>query len=312
MSGLKEETCEGYTYKIKSFLNTINKEANEITLDDILEFLRELRYKKEYSIGTVNNYRNAIKYFYEVVLEKHWIGKKIPKLKGYKPLPSVLSKEEVIEFIELIAMPAITVVLHTRGQNLEFHPHIHMIISAGGLTADNKWRKSSEKLFIPVKVLSKVFRGKFMSYLKENYKNDELSFYGQAEEYKNINKFKILVNKLYSINWYSYVKRPFNNADAIIEYLARYTHKIAITNSRIVKVEDGKVFFKYKDYKENSKQKVMSLDAVEFIRRFLMHVLPFKFVKIRYYGINANRNKKTKLKLGQKLTNILNNPLYKS
>lgn len=116
---------------------------------------------------------------------------------------------------------------------------------------------------------------------------------------------------MYSINWYSYVKRSFNNADAIIEYLARYTHKIAITNSRIVKVEDGKVFFKYKDYKENSKQKVMSLDAVEFIRRFLMHVLPFKFVKIRYYGINANRNKKTKLKLGQKLTNILNNPLYK-
>ena len=209
------------------------------------------------------------------------------------------------------AMPAITVVLHTWGQNLEFHPHIHMIISAGGLTADNKWRKSSEKFFIPVKVLSKVFRRKFMSYLKENYKNDELSFYGQAEEYKNINKFKILVNKLYSINWYSYVKRSFNNADAIIEYLARYTHKIAITNSRIVKVEDGKVFFKYKDYKENSKQKIMSLDAVEFIRRFLMHVLPTRFVKIRYYGINANRNKNTKLKLGQKLTNILNNPLYK-
>jgi len=114
------------------------------------------------------------------------------------------------------AVPAITAVLHTWGQNLEFHPHIHMIISAGGLTKDNKWKKSSEKFFVPVKVLSKVFRG------------------------------KLLINKLYSINWYSYVKRPFDNPDAIIEYLARYTHKIAITNSRIVKVEDGKVFFKYK------------------------------------------------------------------
>lgn len=113
MSGLKEETCEGYTYKIKSFLNTINKEVDEITLDDILEYLRELRYKKEYCIGTVNNYRNAIKYFYEVVLEKHWIGKKIPRLKGYKPLPSVLSKEEVIEFIELMPNEVHKVILYT-------------------------------------------------------------------------------------------------------------------------------------------------------------------------------------------------------
>jgi len=208
------------------------------------------------------------------------------------------------------AVPAITAVLHTWGQNLEFHPHIHMIISAGGLTKDNKWKKSSEKFFVPVKVLSKVFRGKFLSFLKDNHKNDELSFYGEIEGYKNKNKFKILINKLYSINWYSYVKRPFNNADAIIEYLARYTHKIAITNSRILKVEDDKVFFKYKDYKDNSKIKIMSLNASEFIRRFLMHVLPTKFVKIRYYGICANRNKKTKLKLSQKLTNILNNPLY--
>jgi len=208
------------------------------------------------------------------------------------------------------AVPAITIVLHTWGQNLEFHPHIHMIISAGGLTKDNKWIKSSEKFFVPVKILSKVFRGKFLSYLKENYKEKSLEFYGQAEGYKNNNKFKILINKLYNMNWYSYVKRPFDNADSIIEYLGRYTHKIAITNSRIIKVEDGKVFFKYKDYKDKSKIKVMSLEAVEFIRRFLMHVLPTKFVKIRYCGICANRNKKTKLKLSQKLTNILNNPLY--
>lgn len=113
MSGLKAETCEGYTYKINSFLKQINKDVNEITLDDILEFLRELRYKKEYCIGTVNGYRNAIKYFYEVVLEKRWINKKIPRLKGYKPLPSVLSKEEVIEFIELMPKEVHKVILYT-------------------------------------------------------------------------------------------------------------------------------------------------------------------------------------------------------
>ncbi|MGB4659509.1 MAG: transposase, partial [Mobilitalea sp.] len=170
------------------------------------------------------------------------------------------------------------------------------IISAGGLTKDNKWKKSSDKFFIPVKVLSKVFRGKFLSYLKDNYKMNELSFYGESKDYENKNKFKIFVNKLYNVDWHSYVKRPFDNADAIIEYLARYTHRVAITNSRIIKVENEKVFFKYKDYRDNSKLKEMSLEAVEFIRRFLMHILPTKFIKVRYYGICANRNKKTKLK----------------
>ena len=113
MSGLKDETCEGYTYKINSFLKEIDKDVNEITLDDILEFLRHLRYEKKYCIGTVNSYRNAIKYFYEVVLEKQWINKKIPHLKGYNPLPSVLSKEEVIEFIELMPKEIYKVMLYT-------------------------------------------------------------------------------------------------------------------------------------------------------------------------------------------------------
>jgi len=113
MSGLKDETCQSYKYKLNSFLNTINKDINEITLDDILEFLRDLRYKKEYCFGTVNGYRNAIKYFYEVVLEKRWINKKIPRLKGYKPLPSVLSKEEVIEFIELMPKETYKIILYT-------------------------------------------------------------------------------------------------------------------------------------------------------------------------------------------------------
>jgi len=113
MSGLKDETCQGYTYKINSFLKQVNIDANEITLDDILEFLRDLRYEKKYCIGTVNNYRNAIKYFYEVVLEKPWINKKIPHLRGYKPLPSVLSKEEVIEFIELMPKEIYKIILYT-------------------------------------------------------------------------------------------------------------------------------------------------------------------------------------------------------
>ncbi len=113
MSGLKAETCESYTYKIKAFLKSINKDAEEITLDDIQEFLRELRYKREYCIGTVNGYRNALKYFYEVVLEKQWSDKKIPRLRGYAPLPSVLSKEEVVEFIELMPNDLYKVILYT-------------------------------------------------------------------------------------------------------------------------------------------------------------------------------------------------------
>lgn len=226
------------------------------------------------------------------------------------------SAETILELSEnkkwLGAVPGFICVLHTWGQNLDFHPHIHCIVTGGGLTKINTWQQSGADFFIPVKVLSKKFRGKFIYYLKEAYKDNRIDFYGSIKGYEDPFCFKELINVLYEKDWYTYAKKPFSSPEAIIEYVGRYTHRVAISNNRITKVEDGYVTFKWKDYRDDSKVKEMTLPAVEFIRRFMLHILPKGFMKIRYYGIMANRNKKTKLVLCQKLTNILNNPsLYK-
>lgn len=202
-------------------------------------------------------------------------------------------------------------VLHTWGQNLYYHPHIHTVVLAGGLTKDNKWRKSSNKFFIPVKVLSKKFRGKYMHYLKEYYQKGELTFVNDTEQYEDTKRFQQLVNECYNLDWYSYTKKTFKGPLAVMKYLGRYTHRIAISNQRIKSVDlaNDTVTIGVKDYKNNNQQKTVTVGTVEFIRRFLMHVLPKGFVKIRHYGILANRNKKTKLTLCRKLTK---SPLFKS
>jgi hypothetical protein len=199
-------------------------------------------------------------------------------------------------------------VLHTWGQNLHYHPHIHTVVLAGGLSKQNQWRNTSKKFFIPVKVLSKKFRGKYLYYLKQYYQQKRLKFYNDAEIYKNPKHFQELVNQCYSLDWYSYTKRTFSGPLAVVEYLGRYTHRIAISNNRIISVEKDIVTIGVKDYKNNNQAKTVALKGVEFIRRFLMHILPKGFVKIRHYGLLANRNKTTKLKLCRKLTK---SPSYK-
>ncbi|MBU9710512.1 IS91 family transposase [Evansella tamaricis] len=200
-------------------------------------------------------------------------------------------------------------VLHTWGQNLHYHPHIHTIVLAGGINKLNQWRNTSKKFFIPVKVLSKKFRGKFLYYLKQFYKRELLSFYGDAIYYKNPKEFQKLLDTCYSLDWYSYTKRTFSGPLAVMEYLARYTHRIAISNQRILLADMDTVTFSVRDYKDNNSQKKVTMKSVEFVRRFLMHVLPKGFVKLRYYGILANRTKATKLSLCRSLTG---SPLYES
>ena len=190
-------------------------------------------------------------------------------------------------------------VLHTWGQTLVYHPHIHCIVPAGGIDKIGKWRNSKKKFFIPVKVLSRKFRGKFLYYLKK----EELEFYGKNEYLNNKQNFDELMSKMYNKEWISYCKPPFENAKSVIKYLGRYTHRVAISNERILREENGEVTFKYRDYKDNNKMKEMTVKAEEFIRRFLMHILPPGFMKIRHYGLLGNRNKKTKLAVCKKLTN---------
>jgi len=192
--------------------------------------------------------------------------------------------------------------LHTWGQDLHYHPHIHTVVLAGGLTKHNQWRKSSKKFFIPVKVLSKKFRGKFLHYLKQYYRQSQLKFYNNAQEYQNPKRFKKLINQCYAKDWYSYTKRTFSGPLVVVKYLGRYTHRIAISNTRIVTMDEHTVTITVRDKKNNNQTKTLTLKGVEFIRRFLMHVLPKGFIKIRHYGILANRNKKIKLELCRKLT----------
>jgi hypothetical protein len=206
------------------------------------------------------------------------------------------------------AQPGFFSVLHTWGQDLHFHPHIHTVVLAGGLNQMNEWRSSSKKFFIPVKVLSKKFRGKYLHYLKLYYQKNMLKFYGDAKQYESPQLFQDLLDQCYEKDWYSYTKEPFLGPLAVVKYLGRYTHRIAISNHRIISIEENTVSIAVKDYKEGSKKSTVTFIGVEFIRRFLMHTLPKGFRKIRHYGILANRNKKTKLALCRKLTR---SPAYK-
>ena len=182
-------------------------------------------------------------------------------------------------------------ILHTWGQNMMYHPHVHIVTTGGGLTETNKWVEKEEDFFIPVKVMSKVFRGKFLYYLKQ----EKLDFYGENKYLENPVNYDSLIQELYNKDWIVYCKEPFKNAECVIQYLGRYTHRVAISNERIIEVTDETVTFKWRDYKDNNKMKEMTVTIEEFIRRFLLHILPQHFMKIRYYGILGNRNKKKKL-----------------
>lgn len=199
----------------------------------------------------------------------------------------------------------ITSILHTWGQNLTIHPHVHMIVPGGGLTKDGIWTNSRKKFFIPVKVMAAKFKGKFLYLLRRA----NLEFKGSLEYLANEFRFMDFVDSLYRKDWYVYCKRPFKTTNSVLEYLGRYTHRVAISNHRIVRLKDGMVSFKWRDYKDGGKEKLMTISANEFIRRFLLHILPHGFTKIRHYGFLASAVKKIKLALCKKLTGVKSSDL---
>ncbi|MBE0451916.1 MAG: IS91 family transposase [Clostridia bacterium] len=194
----------------------------------------------------------------------------------------------------------LTAVLHTWGQTLSYHPHVHFIVPGGGLCPESGLFKTSRKNFlIPVKVLSNVFRAIFLKALKELALSDEL--------YTNLNaiEFKDLINQLYGKAFVVYAKENFDSPGHVINYLCQYTHRVAISNHRLLSADDNRVVFSYKDYRDQGRKKTMSLSTTEFLRRFAMHILPAGFSKVRYYGFLANCNKKTKLAKCQTLLRII-------
>jgi hypothetical protein len=200
-------------------------------------------------------------------------------------------------------------ILHTWGQTLRHHAHIHCVIPGGGLSPDGqRWIPCRKGFFLPVRVLSSLLRKKFLSFLKEAHNNKKLCFHGELRPLANQGQWMRFLKPLYRKKWVVYVKPPFGGAEQVLKYLARYTHRVAISNQRLLSLEDGKVRFRWKDYRNGNRQRTMTLDAVEFLRRFLLHVFPKGFMHIRYYGFLANRNRKQKLALCRKLLGLPEKP----
>jgi hypothetical protein len=183
-------------------------------------------------------------------------------------------------------------ILHTWGQTLQPHPHIHCVVPGGGLSRDHtRWISSRPHFFLPVKVLSRVFRGKFVAGLKRAFRRKKLSFHGACFPLSNQKAFTAFLRTLFHQDWVVYSKPPFGGPEHVLQYLARYTHRVAISNHRIIDVSDTHVAFRWKDYAHHNKRRTMTLTHEEFLRRFLHHVLPKGFPRIRYFGFLANRRR---------------------
>src|SRR5216684_2049029 len=187
-------------------------------------------------------------------------------------------------------------VLHTWGQNLQHHPHVHYIVPAGGLTPDgSRWIASSNRFFLPVRALGRVFRGKFAAGLQQLFQQHKLQFHGSLQSLAEPRCFRRFLRQLFHENWVVYAKPPFGGPEHVLNYLARYTHRVAISNHRLVAFQNDRVSFLWRDYAHGGKKKVMTVSADEFLRRFLLHVLPRGLVRIRHFGLFANRRRETAL-----------------
>ena len=200
------------------------------------------------------------------------------------------------------AMIGFLAVLHTWGQNLHAHPHVHCVVPGGGISSDNsRWIACRKSFFLPVEVLSCFFRKRFLLRLRKAFRKGKLHFHGELESLAQPTAFQALCQKAGDVDWVVYAKAPFGGPEQVLKYLARYTHRVAISNRRLLSLADGQVTFEWKDYAHGNQTKTMTLEAVEFIRRFLLHVFPSGFVHIRHFGFLANRRRKAKLALCRSL-----------
>lgn len=192
-------------------------------------------------------------------------------------------------------------VLHTWGSRMNYRPHLHTIVLGGGLDKKNQWVDKNGKMFFPLPIMEAIFRKNYLEELKALRREEKLEYHGSATEFRNHYRFKELLDVLYSKTWLVYMKEAFNGALSVINYLGRYTHRIAISNRRIIRIEDDKVIYMAKDYADGGNMKETSVPGTEFIRMFLMHVLPKGFVRIRHYGLLSCRCKKVKMTLCRNL-----------
>jgi hypothetical protein len=193
-------------------------------------------------------------------------------------------------------------VLHTWGQNLYHHPHLHCVVPGGGIAPDqSRWISCRRQFLFPVKVLSRLFRAKFVAYLKTAFRDGKLGFHGELKSLGEKRNFVEWLSRVAGTEWVVYAKPPFGGPRQVLKYLARYTHRVAISNQRLVSLEDGRVTFRWKNYARAGELATMTLPAEEFIRRFLLHVLPSGFVKVRHFGFLANRSRRDNVLLSRQL-----------
>jgi Putative transposase/Transposase zinc-binding domain len=200
----------------------------------------------------------------------------------------------------------VLMVLHTWGQNLHHHPHVHCVVTGGGLScnargevdAAPRWVSCRPGFFLPVRVLSRLFRGKMLAGVRGLHAQGKLTLPALLQEATSFNAW---LSPLYQKDWVVYAKPPFGGPEQVLKYLARYTHRVALSNHRLVKLEDGKVTFRYRDYADSRKEKLLTLSAEEFLRRFVQHVLPKGFMKIRHYGLLASRQREARLRAARRL-----------
>jgi hypothetical protein len=200
-------------------------------------------------------------------------------------------------------------VLHTWSQQLCIHPHVHCVIPAGGLSPDHtRWIRSREKYFLPKEVLAEVFRGKFVEALKLAFQNGQLNFQANLKLLAQPKVFAAWLRPLYRQDWVVYLKRPFGGPEYVLQYLGRYTHRVAISNHRLVSFTDGQVTFRWRDSAHRNQQKLRALPVDKFLKRFLLHILPQGFVRIRHFGFLANRRRATTLPLCFQLLGAVHKP----
>ena len=243
-----------------------------------------------------------VPYFHVVFTLPQPIGRLA--LQNAKPIYNMLFHAASRALLETAADPRLLgasigflAVLHTWGQNLHLHPHLHCVVPGGGISPDgSRWiscPKSS--FFLPVRVLSHRFRKIFLRSLRSAFRKDMLHFHGELRSLSDPRHFHLLCRQAETIQWVVHVKPPFGGPERVLKYLARYTHRVAISNHRLRSLENGRVSFEWKDYADRSRTKTMTLEAAEFIRRFLLHVLPSGLVRIRQFGFLANRVRQHKL-----------------
>lgn len=291
------EKCDKCSYTGKSYNSCRNRHCPSCQHKDKLEWL-DKRMKELLPVG----------YYHLVFTIPHELNPLC--LANKKAMYGLLFKAASQTILELAkdtrhlgADTGLITVLHTWGQNMIEHPHLHCIMPAGGLGFDNgHWVHTNKKggFFVHYKVLSRKFRGKFLALLEQAYQKGELVFKGNLAPLGGKVNFSVLTNRLYKMEWVVNIQAPFGKPEKVLEYLSRYVFRIAITDRRIIEVKDGKVRFSWKDYRTGLFRE-MKLDTDEFIRRFLLHVLPKGFFKVRYYGIFSSRHRKENIETARQL-----------